>query len=163
MSRLDRFIERMVSQRASIDFALAETAGLGGPILELGLGNGRTYDHLREKAGPETIYVFERAVAANPLSIPEDEMLILGEVTETLPQAFARFGATARLVHSDLGAGNAQENLKFSRAISPLIEPLVAPGGIVIANDPMYFDTLEPLPLPEGAIRDRSFLYRRPA
>ena len=45
-SRLDLFIDRMVSQRASLDFAIAETAGLGGPVFELGLGNGRTYHHM---------------------------------------------------------------------------------------------------------------------
>lgn len=162
MSRLDRFIERMVSQRACIDFTLAETAGLTGPVLELGLGNGRTYDHLRERVGAENVYVFERAIASHPDSTPEDHMVFLGEATDTLRAALERFGQTARLVHSDLGAGNTAENLRASLAISPLIEPLVAPGGMVIAADPMQFEALEEVPLPEGGIPNRSFIYRRP-
>ena len=42
MTRLDEFIVRMQAQRACIDDAAARTAGRPGPVLELGLGNGRT-------------------------------------------------------------------------------------------------------------------------
>ncbi|MGH6887075.1 MAG: class I SAM-dependent methyltransferase, partial [Geminicoccales bacterium] len=48
MSRLDSFIRRLEAQRACLDLAAARIADLPGPVLELGLGNGRTYDHLRE-------------------------------------------------------------------------------------------------------------------
>ena len=44
MSRLDIFIDRMVSQRACIDHAAALTQTMTGPVFELGLGNGRTFD-----------------------------------------------------------------------------------------------------------------------
>ena len=45
MSRLDLFIDRMVSQRACLDAAIAQTAAMTGPVFELGLGNGRTFHH----------------------------------------------------------------------------------------------------------------------
>ena len=48
MSRLDIFINRMVSQRACLNHAAALTAQMDGPIFELGLGNGRTYHHMVE-------------------------------------------------------------------------------------------------------------------
>ena len=48
MSRLDSFIRRLEAQRACLDRAAALIAGIDGAVLELGLGNGRTYDHLRE-------------------------------------------------------------------------------------------------------------------
>ena len=47
MSRLDSFIRRLVAQRACLDHAAQLIGGLDGAVLELGLGNGRTYDHLR--------------------------------------------------------------------------------------------------------------------
>ncbi len=49
MSRLDLFIDRMVSQRACLDAAIAQTTAMTGPVFELGLGNGRTYHHLCER------------------------------------------------------------------------------------------------------------------
>ncbi len=65
-SRLDLFIDRMVSQRACLDFAIAHTAGMKGPVFELGLGNGRTYHHLVQQMDDRPVYVFERAVASHP-------------------------------------------------------------------------------------------------
>lgn len=161
MSRLDVFIDRMVSQRACLDFAIAETAGMPGPVFELGLGNGRTYHHMREKIEGRDIYVFERALAAHPDSTPEEALTILGDVTETLPQALGRFGATASLIHADLGGHNLEKNDLFARKVSPLIEPLLAKGGLMVSSDRMYFEALEELPLPPGAVPGRCFIYRR--
>ncbi|TMV11412.1 class I SAM-dependent methyltransferase [Arenibacterium halophilum] len=162
MTRLDMFIDRMVSQRACLDFAIAETALMGGPVFELGLGNGRTYDHLRDRVTGRPIYVFERAVASNPASTPPEDMTILGDVRETLPQAVGRFGDTASLIHADLGGHNLAKNDEFARLVSPLIAPLLAPGGLMVSSDRMYFDALEQVPLPTGAVEGRCFIYRRP-
>ena len=162
MTRLDMFIDRMVSQRACLDFAIAETALMDGPVFELGLGNGRTYDHLRDRVTGRPIHVFERAVASNPASTPPEDMTILGDVRETLPAAVARFGATASLIHADLGGHNLAKNDEFARLVSPLIEPLLAPGGLMVSSDRMYFDALEQMPLPTGAVEGRCFIYRRP-
>ncbi|MCB1339937.1 MAG: hypothetical protein KDK24_02500 [Pseudooceanicola sp.] len=161
MSRLDLFIDRMVSQRACLDFAIAATDHMTGPVFELGLGNGRTYHHLREKIATRPVHVFERAVASHPDSTPPDDMLILGDVRETLPQALARFGATASLIHADLGGHDAGKNDAFARMVSPLIEPLLAAGGLMISSDRMYFTTLAEQPQPPGTVAGRTFLYRR--
>ncbi|TMM51260.1 class I SAM-dependent methyltransferase [Sulfitobacter sabulilitoris] len=161
MSRLDHFIARMVSQRACLDHAAALIADVPGPVFELGLGNGRTYDHMREIMPERDIYVFERAVASHPSSTPPDDRLLLGDVFDTLPAALGRFGPTAALVHADLGGHDPKKNDAFARAISPLVEPLLAPGGIMVASDRMYFDSLTELALPDGAIPDRCFIYRR--
>lgn len=161
MSRLDVFIDRMVSQRACLDFAIAETADMPGPVFELGLGNGRTYHHIREKVSGRDIYVFERAIASHPDSTPAEEFTILGDVMETLPQALARFGPTVSLAHADLGGHNLEKNDIFAREVSPLIEPLLAPGGMMVSSDRMYFETLTELPLPPGAVPGRCFIYRK--
>ena len=158
MTRLDLFIDRMVSQRACLDHAIAATDGLAGPVFELGLGNGRTYHHLRETVVDRDIYVFEREIASHPDSTPEPEFAILGDVMETLPQALQRFGPTISLAHADLGGHNRDKNDIFARKVSPLIEPLLAPGGLMVSSDRMYFDTLEELALPEGAVPGRCFI-----
>ena len=107
MSRLDSFIRRLEAQRACLERAVAMVEGLDGPILELGLGNGRTYDHLRQLCPAREIFVFDRQVAAHPDCIPDADHLLLGDIRETLPQAVARFGRTIALVHSDMGTGDA--------------------------------------------------------
>lgn len=161
MSRLDAFIDRMVSQRACLNHAVQITDGEPGPVFELGLGNGRTYHHMREVMPEREIFVFERAVACHPDSRPADEMLLLGDVHDTLPAALERFGPTARLIHADLGGHNPAKNDAFAREISPLVEPLVAPGGLMVASDRMYFDGLTEIALPQGAVPGRCFIYQR--
>lgn len=161
MSRLDVFINRMVSQRACLDYAIAKTRGMAGPVFELGLGNGRTFDHMRANMPERDIFVFERKVESNPASTPEPEQTILGDVMETLPQALERFGPTATLIHADLGGHNLEKNDVFARRVSPLIEPMLAVGGLMVSSDRMYFDGLVEQPLPEGAIEGRCFIYRR--
>ena len=163
MSRLDLFINRMVSQRACLDAAAAATQDMPGPVYELGLGNGRTFHHMRETMPGRDIFVFERAVASHPDSTPEDDMVFLGDVFETLPQAFERFGATASLIHADLGGHNAAKNDIFARKISPVVEPLLAVGGLMVASDRMYFDSLEEQDLPPEAVPGRCFIYKRVA
>ena len=48
MSRLDSFIRRLEAQRSCLALAVERSRHVPGVVLELGLGNGRTFDHLRE-------------------------------------------------------------------------------------------------------------------
>ncbi|MEM6823638.1 MAG: class I SAM-dependent methyltransferase [Pseudomonadota bacterium] len=160
MSRLDVFIDRMVSQRACLNHAAGIVAHLPGPAFELGLGNGRTFHHMREILPGREIFVFERQIASHPDSTPEERYLILGDVRETLPAAQRRFGPTACLIHADLGGHNLAKNDAFARFVSPLVEPLLAQGGVMVASDRMYFDRLAEVPLPDDAVPGRCFIYR---
>jgi len=161
LSRLDLFIDRMVTQRAALDFAIEETVAMTGPVFELGLGNGRTYHHMRERIVNRDIYVFERVMASHPDSTPPEQMLILGDVTRTLPQTLKKMGPVASLIHADLGGHNSEKNDIFARQVSPLIEPLLATGGLMVSSDRMYFATLAELALPAAAVKGRCFIYRR--
>ncbi len=161
MSRLDLFIDRMVSQRACLNHAAEMVAAQEGPVFELGLGNGRTYHHMREIMPERDIFVFERAVASHPDSTPPEDRVLLGDVFDTLPAALSRFGPTAVLIHADLGGHNAQKNDIFAREVSPLIEPLLAPGGLMVSSDRMYFDGLAEIALPPEAVPGRCFIYQR--
>ncbi|MEM8656231.1 MAG: class I SAM-dependent methyltransferase [Pseudomonadota bacterium] len=160
-SRLDLFVDRMVSQRACLDHAAKEVSALTGPVFELGLGNGRTYHHMCHIMPDRDIYVFERAIASHPDSTPPDDMVLLGDVFDTLPQALERFGDTVALIHADLGGHNRQKNDIFAQKVSPVIEPLLAVGGLMVSSDKMYFDHLVEQPLPDGAVPGRCFIYRR--
>ena len=161
MSRLDSMLRRLSAQRDGLNWAAEQIAALQGDVLDMGLGNGRTYHHMREIMPERDIYVFERAIASHPDSTPPENRVLLGDVFDTLPQALARFGPTAQLIHADLGGHNAQRNDDFARAISPVIEPLLAEGGLMVSSDRMYFDALREMDLPEGAVPGRCFIYTR--
>lgn len=163
MSRLDSAIRRLQAQRACLDLAVATTAGLGGPILELGLGNGRTYDHLRENFPGREIYVFEREVRAHRDCVPAPEYLFLGNLQDTLPAAAERFGRTIPLVHVDIGSGNATTDREVAGLIAGWLPDLLCSGGLVIADQDVRFESAEEVPLPEGVRTGRYFLYRRAA
>lgn len=161
MSRLDSFIRRLEAQRACLDLAAGLISGLDGAVLELGLGNGRTYDHLRERLPDRDIYVCERRVAAHPDCIPPDDRLLLGDMRETLPAALPRLGGRVALAHLDMATGDAAASTALAAALMPLILPLLRPGGVLVSEPAMQSSALAPLTLPEGVAAGRYHLYRR--
>jgi hypothetical protein len=161
VSRLDSFIRRLEAQRACLNRAAALIEGLDGAVLELGLGNGRTYDHLRELFPDRHIYVCERRVAAHPDCIPPDERLLLGDMFDTLPAARARLGGQVALAHFDAGTGDAAGNLRLAAGLRPLILPLLCTGAVLATQQVMDGPELQTLPLSEGVAEGRYHLYRR--
>jgi hypothetical protein len=161
VSRLDSFIRRLEAQRACLDLAARLVCDLSGDILELGLGNGRTYDHLRQLFPERAIYVCERALAAHPDCIPPPERLFLGDMRQTLPAMRARFAGRIALAHLDPGTGEAAASRALAGALGPLILPLLAEGGVLVSEPPLAFEGLAPLELPSGVAPGRYHLYRR--
>jgi len=160
MSRLDAFIRRLTAQRACLEAAARLLAELPGPILEIGLGNGRTYDHLRTLFPTRDIYVFERKVAAHPLCIPDDDHLLLGDIRDTVPGAMERIGQAAVLAHADIGSGDKAADKATGALLGKMLRPLMSPGGIVIGDQDMDVPNAERLRLPDGIDADRYFMYR---
>jgi hypothetical protein len=136
MSRLDSFIRRMSAQRDCLNMAVDLIADVPGPILELGLGNGRTYDHLRDLFPDREIFVFDRRSAAHPDCTPDDDHLFLGDITETLSAAVVRLVAT----------------------IAPMVDALMAKGGIVCSDQEYTVARWEAQPLPESVRPGRYFV-----
>ena len=163
MSRLDSFIRRLEAQRACLDRAAELIGGLDGVVLELGLGNGRTYDHLRELFPRREIYVCERQVAAHPDCIPPADRLLLGDMFETLPAACARLEGRVALAHFDAGTGDAAGNLELAAGLRPLILPLLRAGGLLVTQQAMDSPELTALPLPDRVPTGRYHLYRKEA
>ncbi len=161
MSRLDSFIRRLEAQRACIDHAVALVVDLPGPVLELGLGNGRTYDHLRQRLPDREIFVFERRPDAHPECMPDADHLVIGDLEATLPEAADRLPAHAALVHSDIGTGDPQRNAAVAGQLSSLLPPLLRTGAVVVSDQPLDTPALTPAGLPTGVRDGRYFIYRR--
>ena len=160
MSRLDSFIARMQAQRDCLNFLTPAIDALPGPIFEVGLGNGRTYDHLRELFPGRDIYVFERKVAAHPDCIPPDDRVFLGDAHEAIPRAARELGATAALIHADLGTGDHAANVAMGKWLGPALDALARPGAYVLANQPLDIARWHRQPNPPGVPEGRYFLYR---
>jgi hypothetical protein len=161
MSRLDSFIRRLKAQRACLNHAVELIQGIDGAVLELGLGNGRTYDHLRELFPDRDIFVCERRVAAHPDCVPPPERLILGDMRETLPALHDRHGGRVVLAHFDVGTGDATANRAIASELTPHIVPLLNLGGLFVSDPPIDAPELAPLPLPAGVAAERYHMYRR--
>ena len=130
-------------------------------MLELGLGNGRTYDHLRELFPDRKIYVCERTVAAHPDCVPPAELLLLGDMRETLPAVRARLGERVALAHLDPGTGDIAASQALAAELAPLIVPLLRLDGVLVSEPAVTADELSALPLPDGIAPGRYNLYRR--
>jgi trans-aconitate methyltransferase len=158
MSRLDSFIRRLTAQRDILDHVANDVAQLAGPILELGLGNGRTFDHLRECFPGRRVIAFDRAANASAHSMPPADDLVLGEIEETA-QAFR--GIDAALAHADIGTGYPDKDAITLRWLPQLMAGVVVSGGVAVSGLPLDHPDLVRLPLPAGIQEDRYFLYRR--
>jgi hypothetical protein len=164
MSRLDHMLRRLHAQRACLNRAAELVAGIDGVVLELGLGNGRSYDHLRELLLGRDIYVCEREVAAHPDCIPPDDRLLVGDLRETLPRARPWLSGKVALLNIDLGTGNAGEHKVIAAEVLPLAIPLLTPHCIIASDLELQSAELEGLPLPEAMPMGpvgRYQLYRR--
>ena len=160
MSRLDSFIRRLEAQRACLDLAAHLVRELDGDVLELGLGNGRTYDHLRQLFPDRKIYVFDRRVAAHPDCVPPAELLLLGDMRDTLQTASELLGSRVALAHLDPATGDGAASRALAAELAPLIMPLLRPGGMLVSEPAIARDELSPVPLPESVAPGRYNLYQ---
>lgn len=161
MTRLDSAIRRLTAQRDLLNWATEKIAP-SGFVLELGLGNGRTYDHLRTLLPGREIYVFERAPAAHPDCMPPAPYLIVGDLLDTLPAFIDRFGpGSAALIHVDVGTGEEERNRRLAFRISPLLEPLLQLGGLLVADRAFAMPSCSDISAQTGVAEGRYFAYRR--
>lgn len=161
MSRLDSVIRRLEAQRSCLDAAMADIENRPGVVLELGLGNGRTFDHLRAGLGAREIFVFERQVAAHPDCVPDAAHLVVGDLFETLPAARDRFAGACVLIHADIGTGEAAYNRRIAGFLGEHLAPLLAPGALVVADRTLTIAGTRAEPLPAGIAEGRYFMYRK--
>jgi hypothetical protein len=163
LSRLEKTLFRLQAQHACLAWIFNEIARTPGVVVELGLGHGRTFDHLRRHLADRDIYVFDRGNDAYDDCQPDPRLLFLGEIEDTLPALADRIGGRIVLANSDLGSFDQERNRANAAMVSKVLPPMLAPGGFVMSDLPLAIPDFETLPLPPNAPAGRYFLYRRPA
>ncbi len=159
MSRLDSFIGRMTAQRDILNHIQANDMLIKeGAVLEIGLGNGRTYSHLRERFPERRIVVFDRHMAAHRTVLPEPEDFFLGEIRETAAQ-FA--GSNAALAHADIGTGYPDKDALVLEWLPDLIVAVLAKDGIAVSGLRLEHPQLMALPELPSMAGGNYYYYRR--
>jgi hypothetical protein len=158
-SRLERMLARLSMQKACLEFARSELSGSRGVILELGLGKGRTYDHLRKLFSAREIYVFDQTLHAPSDCIPDAGHLWLGDFRETLADP-RLVGLEVILVHADIGSEDLASDARLASELAPLIDRLVTAGALVLSDREMRIPRWRTLPLPGAANDWCYFMYR---
>lgn len=161
MSRLDSFIRRLEAQRHMLDWAAAAIDDRDGLVLELGLGNGRTYDHLRERLPGRAIYVFERDPSPNPQSMPPADRLVVGDMAETLPDFATGHAGSAVLIHVDVTTGVPERDRVAFAWLPAHVATLAAPDALIVSGWALDHPELRPVPLPDAVPEGRYFAYRK--
>ena len=160
MSRLESAIRRLEAQRDCLNLAARLIGELPGPVLELGLGNGRTYDHLRALLADREIFVFDRQISAHPDSVPDSAHMVLGDFHDTVPDALARIGEPAALAHFDIGTHDRAADAPLIDWLALAVTPLVRVGGIVVSDRSMTNPRWAELSLPPDTSDGYHFVYR---
>lgn len=136
MSRLESMRRRLTAQIDGLNWAFEFIKDHPGDVLELGLGNGRTYDHLRENLPDRRIWVIDRQLNPHPSCVPPEENFLQGEAEEMLASLADR-GARMQLAHYDFGYGVKERDVAEGAKLSPLIANLMIPGGLVVSQQPL--------------------------
>ena len=161
MSFLDSEIRRLRAQRSCLSLARRLIERRPGLILELGLGRGRTFDHIRQLFPDRSVFVFERAPAVTPDRLPPPQSLIIGDLRETLGPFVAKAAQPIVLVHADLGARDPEGDAALVRWLAPVLAATVSPGGVVLSDMPLEAPALRVLRPPRYVAPGRYYLYRR--
>ncbi|MEP2533077.1 class I SAM-dependent methyltransferase [Shimia sp.] len=157
MSRLDSMMRRLAAQRDGLEWGYEQVNGVKGGIVDMGLGNGRTYDHLREIASDRRIWVIDRILQCHPSCVPPEQDFLQGEAEDML-RKLAGNGACIALAHYDFGFGNKEKDIAEAARLSPIIAKCMLPGGVLVSGQPLV--GFEQVRGPETVAPDRYCFYR---
>ena len=127
---------RLTAQIDGINWAAEKIADMDGDVLEMGLGNGRTYDHLRQELPDRRIWVIDRMLRCHPSCVPPEQDFLEGEA-EPMLQRLAQTGAKMVLAHYDFGYGVKDKDVEEGCRLSPLIKAVMAEGGLILSQQPL--------------------------
>ncbi|WP_027244754.1 class I SAM-dependent methyltransferase [Leisingera daeponensis] len=157
MSRLDSMLRRLTAQRDGLNWAADQINRIEGDVLDMGLGNGRTYDHLRAILPARRIWVIDRVLQCHPSCIPPEQDFLQGEAKPML-ERLAGEGRRIALAHYDFGFGVKEKDVAEAAALSPAIARVMVPGGMIVSGQPLA--GFEKLAGPEGIPPGRYMFYR---
>lgn len=157
MSRLDSMLRRLAAQRDGLNWIADQIQNIPGDVVDFGLGNGRTYDHLREILPDRRIWVIDRVLQCHPSCIPPEQDFLQGEA-EPMLQRLAQQGTKIALAHYDFGSGIKEDDVAESARLSPLIAKVMTKGGYIVSGQPLKgFDEIKG---PDTIAPDRYLFYR---
>lgn len=157
MSRLESMRRRLTAQIDGLNWAAQQVEDVEGDVLELGLGNGRTYDHLRQELPGRRVWVIDRVLNPHPSCVPPEADFLQGEAEEML-SALAKRGVGVALAHYDFGFGVKELDIQEGAKLSPFIFPLMVPGGLVVSQQPLV--GIEQVRGPDTIDPERYLFYR---
>lgn len=157
MSRLDSMMRRLAAQRDGLEWGHAQAADVKGDYVDMGLGNGRTYDHLRAIAPDRRIWVIDRILQCHPSCVPPEQDFLQGEA-EAMLKKLAATGAKIVLAHYDFGFGEKEKDVAEAARLSPMIADIMAPGGVLISGQPLV--GFEQVRGPETVAPERYCFYK---
>ncbi len=158
MSRLESFRRRLTAQIDGLNWAIAQTTDVNGDFLEMGLGNGRTYDHLRSYSD-RRIWVVDRVLQCHPDCVPPSADFLQGEADAML-EKLADQGGRIALTHYDFGTGNNDLDAAEAVRMSPLIARVMVADGLVLSSQKLV--GFEQISGPDSISPDRYMFYRMP-
>jgi hypothetical protein len=148
---------RLTAQIDGINWAAEQIGGIDGDVLEMGLGNGRSYDHLRQQIKDRRIWVVDRVLKCHPSCVPPPADFLQGEAEDML-QRLADQGVRIALAHYDFGFGVKERDVEEGARLSPLIAAVMVPGGLVLSQQPMV--GFEQISGPDTIDPERYLFYR---
>ncbi len=157
MSRLDSMLRRLTAQRDGLNWAAERIRDMDGDVVDLGLGNGRTYDHLREILPDRRIWVIDRVLECHPSCTPPERDFLQGEA-EPMLNELNRRGARIVLAHYDFGFGIKEKDVDEAARLSPLIARVMVPGGYIVSGQPLV--GFQRIKGPDTIAPDRYLFYR---
>lgn len=157
MSRLESMMRRLTAQKLGLEWAAELTQIMAGDALEIGLGNGRTYDHLRGILPNRRVWVIDRILQCHPSCVPPKEDFIMGEAEDVLAK-LKTMQSKIVLAHYDFGTGIKEQDVAEAARLSPMIADIMVPSGIIVSGQPLV--GIAQLEGPENIAADRYYFYK---
>ena len=161
MSRLEDLTYRFLTQWAVLDRAVEIIAELDGIIVELGLGKGRTFDHLRERMPDREIFVFDHELSCEREFAPSSEFWVFGDIKSTLPKFCEPRRGKVALVHSDIGSRDRKRDMPLVEFVAGHLSLIMKDGGVIASDRPMPGNGWSILPELQEMKRFPYYMYRK--
>ena len=146
MSRLEDLISRFTAQKTHLDRAFSICHSQPGLALEVGLGSGRTFDHLRENLPDHQLFAFDYRVETHPGCEPSESQQVLGDISKTLPKFANDHTNQAILIHLDIGTKKYKDDIERYKKFIPSVFSMLMKGGVLVSDRPVEHSHLKPLP-----------------
>ncbi len=163
MSRLDDLVRRMQTQRSVLNRAIQKVReeNVSGTVIELGLGSGRTFDHLRENFPQREIMTFDWEMEATKDCVPLKQQFVKGEIQKTFPKFVVGKESSCALLHIDIGTKDRTRDKDLYASLTEKIVAILCAGGYVVSDRELFSSWLEPLDTSQDQLEGWPYFFYR--